>query len=144
MRLILRRLRRLAGMLLLTTPFALAQTTAAAFDLAGPAVDLRVQRAGETLPISHVPNLLPGDRLWIHPQLPESQSTHYVMIVAFLRGATNPPPPTWFTKVETWVKSVREEGVFVTVPEEAEQALIFLAPETGGDFNTLRSAVRGK
>ncbi len=119
-------------------------TTTAAFDLSGPAVDVRVQRAGETLPISHVPNLLPGDRLWIHPQLPESQSTHYVMIVAFLRGATNPPPPTWFTKVETWVKGVREEGVFVVVPDEAEQALIFLAPETGGDFNTLRNAVRGK
>ena len=66
------------------------------------------------------------------------------MIVAFLRGATNPPPPTWFTKVETWVKGVREEGVFVVVPDEAEQALIFLAPETGGDFNTLRNAVRGK
>ena len=119
-------------------PCAWAQsTTTAAFDLSGPAVDVRVQRAGETLPISHVPNLLPGDRLWIHPQLPESQSTHYVMIVAFLRGATNPPPPTWFTKVETWVKGVREEGVFVVVPDEAEQALIFLAPETGGDFNTL-------
>src|SRR5450631_4123806 len=141
---IYRRLRWLAGILLLTMPFAWSQTTTAAFDLAGPAVDVRVQRAGETLPISHVPNLLPGDRLWIHPQLPESQSTHYVMIVAFLRGATNPPPPNWFTKVETWVKGVREEGVFVVVPDEAEQALIFLAPETGGDFNTLRNAVRGK
>src|SRR3954466_15343099 len=116
MHLILRRLHWLAGILLLTTPFASPQTTTtAAFDLAGPAVDLRVQRAGETLPISHVPNLLPGDRLWIHPQLPESQSTHYLMIVAFLRGATNPPPPTWFTKVETWEKPVREEGVFITV-----------------------------
>ncbi len=131
-------------MLLLTMPFAWAESTSAAFDLAGPAVDVRVQRAGETLPISHVPNLLPGDRLWIHPQLPESQSTHYVMIVAFLRGATNPPPSTWFTKVETWAKGVREEGVFVNVPDEAEQALVFLAPETGGDFNTLRNAVRGK
>jgi hypothetical protein len=144
MPLIFRTLRWLAGMLLLTMPFAQAQTTTAAFDLAGPAVDVRVQRAGDTLPISHVPNLLPGDRLWIHPQLPESQSTHYLMIVAFLRGATNPPPPGWFTKVETWSKGVRDEGVFVVVPDEAEQALIFLAPETGGDFNTLRNAVRGK
>jgi hypothetical protein len=132
-------------MLLLTTSFALGQSsTTAAFDLAGPAVDVRVQRAGETLPISHVPNLMPGDRLWIHPQLPESQSTRYVMIVAFLRGATNPPPANWFTKVETWVRAVREEGVFITVPDEAEQALVFLAPETGGDFSTLRGAVRGK
>jgi hypothetical protein len=30
------------------------------------------------------------------------------------------------------------------VPEEAQQALIFLAPETGGDFSTLRAAVRGR
>jgi len=132
----------MATVLLLPISFAHCQT--AAFDLAGPAVDVRVQRSGETLPISHVPNLMPGDRLWIHPQLPESQSAHYVMIVAFLRGATNPPPANWFTKVETWTKSVREEGVFITIPAEAEQAVVFLAPETGGDFNTLRNAVRGK
>ncbi len=31
-----------------------------------------------------------------------------------------------------------------TVPAEAQQALLFLAPETGGDFNTLRNAVRGR
>jgi hypothetical protein len=85
-----------------------------------------------------------GDRLWIHPDLPESQSTHFVLVVAFLRGATNPPPESWFTRVETWSREAREEGVFVTVPDEAQQALIFLAPETGGDFNTLRKAVRGR
>ena len=32
----------------------------------------------------------------------------------------------------------------ITVPAVAQQALIFLAPQTGGDFGTLRSAVRGK
>src|SRR5450631_200881 len=129
---------------LLLLPVNLLHAQAGAFDLAGPAVDVRVQRAGETLPISHVPNLLPGDRLWIHPQLPESQSAHYVMIVAFLRGSTNPPPESWFTKVETWNKHTREEGVVITVPTGAQQALIFLAPQTGGDFGTLRSAVQGK
>src|SRR2546430_16196942 len=66
------------------------------------------------------------------------------MVVAFLRGATNPPPDSWFTRVETWSKAVHDEGVFVTVPDEAEEALVFLAPETGGAFNTLRAAVRGK
>jgi hypothetical protein len=115
-----------------------------AFDLAGPKVDVRVKRAEVTLPIGQVPNLMPGDRLWIHPDLPESQSAHYVLIVAFLRGATNPPPPEWFTRVETWTREAREEGVFVVVPQEAQQALIFLAPETGGGFSTLRSAVRGR
>jgi hypothetical protein len=115
-----------------------------AFDLAGPKVDVHVKRGSITLPISEAPNLLPGDRLWIHPDLPESQSTHFVLVVAFLRGSTNPPPPEWFTRVETWSREAREEGVFVTVPDEAQQALIFLAPETGGDFNTLRNAVRGR
>jgi hypothetical protein len=115
-----------------------------AFDLSGPKVDVHVKRGEVTLPIGEVPNLLPGDRLWIHPDLPESQSAHYVLIVAFLRGATNPPPQEWFTRVETWNREAREEGVFVTVPEEAQQALIFLAPETGGDFSTLRKAVIGR
>ncbi len=116
----------------------------AAFDLLGPKVDVHVKRGTVTLPIGEVPNLEPGDRLWIHPDLPESQSTHFVLIVAFLRGSTNPPPAEWFTRVETWNKDVRSEGVFVTVPAEAQQALVFLAPETGGDFSTLRAAVRGR
>jgi hypothetical protein len=67
-----------------------------------------------------------------------------VLVVAFLRGVTNPPPANWFTRVETWTKEARSEGVFVTVPNEAQQAVLFLAPETGGDFSTLRAAVRGR
>src|SRR3954449_11245878 len=114
-----------------------------AFDLTGPKVDVHVKRGDLTLPISQVVNLLPGDRLWVHPDLPESQSTHFVLVVAFLRGATNPPPNDWFTRVETWTKAARE-GVFVTVPKEAQQALVFLAPETGGDFSTLRKAVHDR
>ena len=42
----------------------------AGFDLAGPRIELRVTRAGKTLPISRVPNLQAGDRLWIHPDMP--------------------------------------------------------------------------
>jgi hypothetical protein len=116
----------------------------ASFDLVGPKIDIRVERAGATRPIAEVPNLQAGDRLWIHPDLPDSQSVHYLMVVAFLRGATNPPPDNWFTRAETWNKPVHEEGIFVTVPAEAEEALVFLAPETGGAFSTLRNAVRGK
>jgi hypothetical protein len=67
-----------------------------------------------------------------------------LLIVAFLRGTTNPPPDSWFTRVETWDKKVREEGVTVMVPADAQQAILFLAPETGGDFSTLRSAVKGR
>jgi hypothetical protein len=116
----------------------------AAFDLAGPAFSIKVTRAGKTLPISKVPSLQPGDRIWIHPELPSREAVHFLMIPVFLRGSTNPPPEQWFTKVETWKKQVREEGIVITVPEGAEQSLIFLAPETGGDFSTLRAAVRGK
>jgi hypothetical protein len=115
-----------------------------AFDLSGPKVDVHVKRDKMTLPIGEVPNLLPGDRLWIHPDLPDSQSAHYILVIAFLRGVTNPPPNEWFTRVETWDRKVREEGVFVTVPQEAQQAIAFLAPETGGDFSTLRNTVRGR
>ncbi len=114
------------------------------FDLYGPKIDVHVKRGDLTLPISETANLLPGDRLWIHPDLPESQATHFVLVVAFLRGSTNPPPAEWFTRVETWTRAAHDEGVFVKVPAEAEQALLFLAPETGGDFNTLRNAVRGR
>jgi hypothetical protein len=114
------------------------------FDLVGPKVDVRVKRGEITLPIGEVPNLLPGDRLWIHPDFPESQSNHFILVVAFLRGSTNQPPLEWFTRVETWTGNARDEGVFVTVPKEAQQALIFLAPATGGDFKTLRAAVRSR
>jgi len=116
----------------------------AAFDLAGPEIEMTVNRAGKTLPIAEVPNLQAGDRLWIHPVLPDDQSVHYLLVVAFLRGTTNPPPDEWFTRVETWNRNVRSEGILVTVPQDAQQALLFLAPVTGGDFGTLRAAVRSK
>lgn len=121
-----------------------ARADGPAFDLTGPKVDVHVKRGSVTLPISEVPNLLPGDRLWVHPDLPASQSEHFVLVVSFLRGSTNPPPSNWFTRVETWTPAAHDEGVFVIVPQGAQQALLFLAPETGGDFNTLRKAVRGE
>jgi hypothetical protein len=114
----------------------------ARFDLAGPKIDVRVTRGNVTLPIAAVPNLQPGDQLWLHPAFPPSQSVHYLLIAVFLRGTTNPPPDDWFTPIETWNKRVRDEGVFITVPAEAQQAILFLAPQTGGDFGTLRSAVK--
>jgi len=133
---------RLIPSLLLLGSCALADS--AGFDLPGPPIEVKVTRAGKTLPIAEVPNLQAGDRLWLHPEIPASQSVHYLLIAAFLRGSTNPPPEQWFVKAETWNKQVRKEGIVVTVPDEAQQVLLFLAPETGGDFGTLRSAVRGK
>src|ERR1035437_9332414 len=121
-----------------------ARADSARFDLGGPKVEVRVTRAGVTLPIASVPNLQPGDRVWLHPDLPPTQSIHYLMVLAFLRGITNPPPDNWFIRIETWDKKIRAEGVEVTVPDEAQQAVLFLAPVTGGDFSTLRSAVQGR
>lgn len=115
----------------------------ARFDLAGPKVDVRVQRANVTLPISEVPNLMEGDRIWVKADLPSTQSNHLLLIVAFLRGTTNEPPDDWFHEIETWDKKT-VEGTTITVPQGAEQALMFIAPETGGDFKTLRSAVKGR
>ncbi len=114
------------------------------FDLAGPTLEVRVQRGDRTLPIAQVPSLAEGDRLWLHPAFGPSQSAHYLMVAAFLRGATNPPPENWFTRAETWTRPVQQDGVYITVPAGAEQVIVFLAPETGGDFSTLKNAVRGR
>src|SRR5262249_7762712 len=89
---------------------------AAPFDLPGPQVEVKVTRAGKTLPISQVPTLQSGDRVWIHPVFPPDASVHYLLVVAFLRGVTNPPPEEWFIKAETWTRRMREEGIVVTVP----------------------------
>ncbi len=125
-------------------PFVRRADAQARFDLEGPKIDARVTHEGKTLPIASVPNLAVGDRLWLRPNFPETQSVHYLMIVAFLRGTTNPPPEDWFVRIETWSKKIREEGAEVVVPAEAQQVLVFLAPVTGGDFATLKSAVRGR
>ena len=121
----------------------LAQPQNARFDLAGPKIDVRVTRDGRSLPIAMVPNLLSGDHLWLHADLPETQSVHYLLVAVFLRGTTNPPPDDWVVKIETWNKRVRSEGQEIVVPPGAEQVLLLLAPETGGDISALRSAVRG-
>ena len=115
----------------------------ARFDLVGPKIDIRVTRGGTTLPIAEVPNLQPGDKIWVKADLPSTQSNHLLLIVAFLRGTTNEPPDTWFTEIDTWEKKTIE-GTTIIVPNEAEQAVLFVAPETGGDFKTLRSAVKGR
>src|ERR1700722_12760454 len=108
--------------LLLAAVVALADTAAvraadpAPFDLAGPIIEVTVTRNGTTLPISQVPNLAAGDRLWIKADLPPSQSARYVMVAAFLRGATNPPPPNWFFPCQAWSRQCAQEGMEVTVP----------------------------
>jgi hypothetical protein len=115
----------------------------APFDLPGPRIEVKVKRGDQTLPITAVPNLAAGDRLLIYPIFPPTQAAHYLLVAAFLRGSTNPPPEDWFFKLETWNKKA-VEGLHVMVPEGAQQVLLFLAPATGGDFKTLVNAVRGR
>ncbi len=136
-------LRYLAGLLLCVVGVA-AHAAPAPFDLAGPTLEVKVTRGSTTLPIAEVPNFAAGDRIWIKADLPPSQSAHYLLIAAFLNGATNPPPADWFFRCETWTEKCGREGMTVTVPKEAQQVLVFFAPETGGDFRTLVSAVRGR
>jgi hypothetical protein len=135
------------GFILAAFLFAAAFSTpadTAAFDLIGPRIEMHVTRGAVTLPISEVPNLQAGDRLWIETDLPKNESVHYLLIVGFLQGPTNPPPEKWFTETETWDKHFRQEGIVITVPRGAQQALALLAPDTGGGFSAVRSAVRSK
>jgi len=115
----------------------------APFDLAGPNLEVKVTRGKATLPISAVPNLAAGDHLWIRAALPPTQSAHYMMVAAFLRGSTNPPPRGWFHRCETWGRRCAG-GLRLTVPDGAQQVLVFLVPQTGGDYRTLVNAVRGR
>jgi hypothetical protein len=132
----------LAALLLgLTAPLHAADS--APFDLKGPELVVSVTRGTRTLPVAEVPNLMVGDHVAIKADLPTTQTARYVMVVAFLRGATNPPPENWFYRCETWTRK-GAAGLTVTVPQEAQQVLVFLAPSTGGDFSTLMDAVRGR
>jgi hypothetical protein len=115
----------------------------APFDLVGPKLQITVTHAGQTLPISQTPNLAPGDQVSIKLDLPPGEAVHYLLVAAVLRGATNPPPSDWFYRDETWRHKGRD-GLKITVPADAQQMLVFLAPETGGDFKTLVGAVSGR
>ena len=81
-----------ATALALANAIAAHADPAAPFDLVGPTLDVKVTRGSQTLPISEVPNLATGDHLAIEADFPATQSAHYLLVAAFLRGATNPPP----------------------------------------------------
>ena len=123
---------------------AAAHAGPAPFDLAGPTLDVKITRGAKTLSASEVPNLMAGDRVSIKADLPVTQSAHYLMVAAFLSGSTNPPPESWFFPCKTWTGPCAHDGLTITVPQGAGQVLVFLAPQTGGDFRTLVSAVRGR
>jgi hypothetical protein len=131
-------------MLLAIATTSFASAAPAPFDLAGPTLEVKITRGALTLPASQVPNLAPGDQIWIKADLPDTQSAQYLMVAAFLSGSTNPPPEKWFFPCKTWTAKCGTEGLTVTVPQGAQQVLVFLAPHTGGDLRTLMGAVRGR
>ncbi|MFD1789723.1 hypothetical protein ACFSC3_19385 [Sphingomonas floccifaciens] len=112
------------------------------FDLSGPDLSMTVKRGEASLPVGAVPSLKAGDRLTVTAALPDDQSARYLLVVAFLRGATNPPPKNWFFSAETWKRG--RNRLDIVVPEGAEQAVTFLAPDTGGGLDAIRDAVRGR
>src|SRR5437762_12283353 len=101
------RLGTLTLLLVVLTSVNSVRADTAAFDLSGPRIDVRVTRGDKTLPIAQVPNLQSGDRIWLHPELPEDQSAHYLLVAVFLRGSTNPPSDHWFRSEERRVGKAR-------------------------------------
>ncbi|MBS0387756.1 MAG: hypothetical protein JSR15_04675, partial [Proteobacteria bacterium] len=134
---------------LATSAAILACTQAAlaggvAFDLAGPKLAVTVSRGNVSLPIDEVPSLAEHDVLKVQPDLPADQSTHFVLVLAFLRGSTNPPPRDWFHACQAWQAPCARSGLTVEVPVGAQQALVLLAPSTPGDVRTMIDAVTGR
>lgn len=114
------------------------------FDLVGPGVDIIVTRGGVSLPLAQVPGLAAGDRLRLKPVLPAGDAARYVMVTAFLRGSTNPPPDDWFKRCDTWRRDCLDKGLDLEVPKDAVQMVLLFAPKTGGDFKTLMRTVQGR
>jgi hypothetical protein len=134
---------RTFGLALLLIASCVMAAWAEPFDLAGPTLDIDVTHAGVTLPISQTPNLAAGDQLSIKADLPPGQAVPYLLVATFLRGATNPPPESWFHPLETWSPK-GADGLKITVPDGAQQVLVLLAPRTSGDFRALVNAIRGR
>lgn len=116
----------------------------APFELAGPELRIEVTRGAVTLPIAQVPSLAPGDRIAVHGAMPQDQGVHFLLVSAFLRGATNPPPDDWIDTARTWKDKEKDKALALEVPAGARQLVLMLVPETGGAQGVLSEAVQGK
>lgn len=114
------------------------------FDLPGPGLKVTVKRDGVTLPIDAVPALAANDILSIQADLPKDQGTKFLLLSAFLRGATNPPPRDWIRTAETWKRKEKEKSLLLKVPDGAKQLVLFFVPETGGASDAISDTVRGR
>ncbi|SER43073.1 hypothetical protein SAMN05518866_1113 [Sphingobium sp. YR768] len=131
-----------AAVLLVSAPSYAADP--APFELTGPALRVNVTRGGQSLPIAQVPSLSEGDKLTVEADLQGDQGARFILVSAFLRGATNPPPKDWISFAETWRKKPKDKLLTLTVPKGARQMVAFLVPDTGGAEGTLADSVRGK
>lgn len=138
--------RRAGGLmgLAMLAPVSLSAAEPAPFEMPGPALDILVMRGDQSLPIAQVPSLSEGDRLSVEADLPADQGARFILVSAFLRGATNPPPKDWVQFAETWKKKDKDKALVLTVPKGARQMVLFLVPDTGGAEGVLSDAVRGK
>ncbi|WP_395334568.1 hypothetical protein WBP06_23715 [Novosphingobium sp. BL-8H] len=116
----------------------------APFELTGPDLKIEVTRGQQTLPIAQVPSLAEGDELSIHAALPADQGLKFLLVSAFLRGATNPPPKDWIATASTWKEKEKDKALSLTVPKGARQAVLLMVPDTNGAEGALIDAVRGK
>lgn len=131
-----------AGALLL--PGMARTAEPAPFDLAGPALRISVTRGAVTLPIAQVPSLEEGDRIRVAGDFPTDQRARFLLVSAFLQGATNPPAKDWIDSAEPWKKKEKDRQLDLVVPKGARQLILFLVPESGGAAGAIADAVRGK
>ena len=117
-------------------------SAATSFNVPGPVLQVNVRRGEETLPIYQVPSLQPGDIISVTSSFKEKEPVHWMLVSGFLRGATEPPPEKWFSEVDLWKHHNWDHTQQITVPSGANQGLLFLAPDSGGGFSTLRNTVR--
>ncbi|WP_294393179.1 hypothetical protein [uncultured Sphingomonas sp.] len=136
-----------ASLALLLAPATLSPSHAAdtaPFDLPGPGMRITVTRGARTLPIGEVPGLATGDLLHMGADLPDDQRARFLLVSAFLQGATNPPAKSWIRVAETWKRKDKDRLLAVTVPKGARQLVLFLVPDTGGASDTIIDNVRGR
>ena len=139
---LIRRYVSLVGLALIALTTLAVPAAADDFDLTGPVLRASVTRGGVTLPLSQVPDLAEGDRITIAAVLPREQGARYRLVLAFLRGATNPPPKGWLFEAESW--KPKKATIAAAVPAGAQQVLVLLVPDTKGAVDAVSAAIRGR
>lgn len=136
---VFRRLKFLAPLALLTVAIP-ARPASSSFDLIGPRLAVTVTHDGVTLPLQQVPNLSEGDRISVKFDRPPGNGERYRIVAAFLRGAVVRPGKDWFAEAESW--KPRSAELSLTVPKDAQQLALLIAPEQGGSASAIIDTIR--